>query len=233
MKKLLRHPLMSSALGWLIWAYMGLCARTIRWTVEGQDPARTAWAAEGGIIVAGWHSTILLLPSGWTRLMRHWPGRTGRVAMMVSLSRDGEAVAKAIAHMGLHAVRGSSNNKAKSHDKGGREALREALGLLNGNGVVCVTPDGPRGPAELVQNGPVIMARRARAPLLPYAVVSRPVRRLNSWDRFRIPFPFTRGAIVFGDLLYPDPALDREALRQALQVRLDDAMRRANALLDR
>jgi hypothetical protein len=38
---------------------------------------------------------------------------------------------------------------------------------------------------------------------------------------------------VFGDLLYPDPALDREALRQALQVRLDDAMRRANALLDR
>jgi lysophospholipid acyltransferase (LPLAT)-like uncharacterized protein len=64
-------------------------------------------------------------------------------------------------------------------------------------------------------------------------VVSRPVRRLNSWDRFRIPFPFTRGAIVFGDLLYPDPALDREALRQALQVRLDDAMRRANVLLDR
>ncbi len=229
MKKLLHHPVMTSLLGWLIWAYMALCNRTIRWTIEGHEQARSSWANQTGIIIAGWHSTILLLPAGWNRAIRHWPGRTGPTAMMVSLSRDGEPVARAIAHMDLHAVRGSSRNKAKTHDKGGREALREALGILKRNGAICVTPDGPRGPAETVQNGPIIMARRAKAPLLPYAVVSAPAKRLGSWDRFRIPFPFTRGAIVFGEMLQPDG--DRDSLRLELERRLKAAIQRAEDLV--
>jgi lysophospholipid acyltransferase (LPLAT)-like uncharacterized protein len=230
MKSFFRSAIVTSFIGWLIWAYMALCNRTIRWTIEGEHEAKTAWAAHPGLIVAAWHSTILLLPSGWTRLIRKWQPQKTKAAMLISLSKDGEPVAKAIKHLGLDAVRGSSTFKKKSRDKGGMRALAEALRIIKNGGVICITPDGPRGPAQVAQNGPVVMAQRTGAPILPYAIVSSPEKRLKTWDRFRIPYPFTRGAIIFGEIILPTPDDTRETLRQKLEDSLNAATVRAEAI---
>ena len=71
------------------------------------------------------------------------------------------------------------------------------------------------------------MAQRSSAPILPYAIVSSPRHRLNTWDGFRIPYPFSRGALVFGEAVIPNPEHDRETLRQKLEDNLNAAMRRA------
>lgn len=230
MKAIMRSAIITSLLGWIIWVYMAVCNRTIRWTVEGETQARETWAGSPNIIVAAWHSTILLLPSGWNQLIRKWPNQKTRTAMLISLSKDGEPVAKAIKHLGLEAVRGSSTHKRKKRDKGGMKALAEALRILKNGGGICITPDGPRGPAEIAQNGPVVMALRTGAPILPYAIVSAPRKRLDTWDGFRIPYPFSRGALVFGDAVVPKPGDDREALRQRLEDNLNTAMARAETL---
>ncbi len=231
MKRLMRSAIVTSLLGWIIWAYMALCNRTIRWRVEGEEEALKLWLTYPNIIVGAWHSTILLLPSGWNRIIQKWPKQKTRSAMLISLSKDGEPVAKAIKHLGLEAVRGSSKNRKKSHDKGGARALAQALRILKSGGGICITPDGPRGPAEIAQNGPIIMAQRTSAPILPYAIVSSPAKRLNTWDGFRIPYPFTRGALVFGKAVIPDKGDDRDALRLALETNLNIAMRRAEILV--
>lgn len=233
MKSVLRSPIVTSLLGWLIWAYMALCNRTIRWTIEGEEDARKVWLDYPNIIVAAWHSTILLLPSGWNRIIQKWPRQKSRSAMLISLSKDGEPVAKAIKHLGLEAVRGSSTHKGKKRDKGGMKALAEALRILKTEGGICITPDGPRGPAEVAQSGPIIMAQRTDAPILPYAIVSAPRKRLNTWDGFRIPYPFTRGALVFGEAVIPSKEADRETLRQQLEDNLNAAMARAEALVQK
>ena len=150
--------------------------------------------------------------------------------MLISLSKDGEPVAKAIKHLGLEAVRGSSTHKKKKRDKGGMKALAEALRILRNGGGICITPDGPRGPAEVAQNGPIIMAQRADAPILPYAIVSSPRKRLKTWDGFRIPYPFSRGALVFGEAVIPNGDEDRESLRLKLENSLNAAMARAETL---
>ncbi len=230
MKAIMRSAIVTSLLGWIIWIYMAVCNRTIRWTVEGEEEAGKTWAGSPNIIVAAWHSTILLLPSGWNRIIRKWPNQKTRTAMMISLSKDGEPVAKAIKHLGLEAVRGSSTHKRKKRDKGGMKALAEALRILKNGGGICITPDGPRGPAEIAQNGPVVMALRTGAPILPYAIVSTPRKRLNTWDGFRIPYPFSRGAVVFGDAVIPGPGDDREVLRQRLEKTLNTAMARAEEI---
>lgn len=230
MKAIMRSAIITSLLGWIIWLYMALCNRTIRWTVEGEDQARNTWVGSPNIIVAAWHSTILLLPSGWNRIIRKWPHQKTRTAMLISLSKDGEPVAKAIKHLGLEAVRGSSTHKGKKRDKGGMKALAEALRILKNGGGICITPDGPRGPAEIAQNGPVVMALRTGAPILPYAIVSAPRKRLDTWDGFRIPYPFSRGALVFGDAVIPASGDDRETLRQRLEDNLNAAMTRAETL---
>lgn len=230
MKAIFRSAIITSLLGWIIWAYMALCNRTIRWSVEGEEAAREIWLGYPNIIVAAWHSTILLLPSGWNRIIRKWPRQKTRSAMLISLSKDGEPVAKAIKHLGLEAVRGSSTHKRKKRDKGGVKALAEALRILKNGGGICITPDGPRGPAHVAQNGPIIMAQRSDAPILPYAIVSAPCHRLGTWDRFRIPYPFSRGALVFGEAVIPNKEDDRETLRQRLEDSLNAATERAEAM---
>lgn len=233
MKSLLRNGIVTTLLGWLIWAYMALCNRTIRWTIEGDEEALKVWLEHPSMIIAAWHSTILLLPSGWNRVIRKWPRQKKRAAMLISLSKDGEPVAKAIKHLGLEAVRGSSTHKRKKRDKGGMKALSEALRILKDEGGMCITPDGPRGPAQVAQNGPIIMSQRTNAPILPYAIVSAPRKRLNTWDGFRIPYPFTRGAVVFGECVIPAPGDDRETLRQRLEDNLNAAMARAEAIVQK
>lgn len=233
MKALLRSAPVTTLLGWIIWAYMALCNRTIRWRVIGEDQAKAVWLDHPNIIIASWHSTILLLPSGWNRIIRKWPKQKTRSAMLISLSKEGEPVAKAIGHMGLEAVRGSSTHKKKKRDKGGMRALAEALKILKNSGGICITPDGPRGPAEIAQAGPIIMSQRTGAPILPYAIISAPSERLETWDRFRIPLPFTRGAIVFGDAVIPRDGADKEDLRLELEKNLKMATALAEAKLQK
>lgn len=229
----MRSAIVTTFLGWIIWLYMALCGRTIHWTIEGEPDARQVWIDNSGVIVAAWHSTILLLPSGWNRIIRKWPEQKARSAMMISLSKDGEPVAKAIKHLGLEAVRGSSTHKRKKRDKGGVKALAEALRILKTGGAVCITPDGPRGPAQIAQNGPIVMSQRTGAPILPYVIVSSPRKRLGTWDGFRIPYPFTRGAIVFGEPVHATDSDDRETLRLKLEESLNTATKRAEDIVQK
>jgi lysophospholipid acyltransferase (LPLAT)-like uncharacterized protein len=233
MKSLLRHPIVSSVLGSLIWAYMVLCARTIRWTVEGEDRFREAWKADNGLIVAAWHSRIMLLPTIWSRIARKLPSKAHPTAMLISLSRDGEAVAKAIEHLGLDSVRGSSTHKRKRKDKGGLAALAEASKRLRAGSVMCITPDGPRGPAETVQPGPIVLAQRTGAAIVPYALDCAPVKRLNTWDRFMIPVPFARGAMVIGAPIFVDKSQESEASIQQVGYAMEAAYTRAAELIGR
>lgn len=210
---------------------MALCGRTIRWTIEGADTARAAWREHDAVIVAAWHSRILLLPSGWAKLMRKWPGRRAPSAMMISLSPDGEPVARAIRHLGLESIRGSSSHKQKQKDKGGAAAVAAAIRRLKKGGAICITPDGPRGPAQISQLGPILLAQRTNAVILPYALASVPARRLSTWDRFIIPYPFTRGAIVFGEPIRIQRGEDNEMARTGLEVALNAATERAEELV--
>jgi len=232
MKAFLRSAPVVAVLGFLIWAWMALVGRTVRWTIEGEAEVRAALAAEKpGLIVACWHETILLMPSGWNRAVRHWPEKRGRAAMMISLSPDGEAVARALKHLDLDVIRGSKGNKKKTNkDKGGMRAIAEAASRLRSGGYVCMTPDGPRGPRRIASQGAVTLAQRSGAAVLPYAISTRPAPRLKSWDRFIIPLPFTRGAIVFGPLIDCPREASPEALQDALQRGMDEATLRAERL---
>ena len=232
MKSLFRSKPVVILLGFLIWFWMVMIGRTLRWTVEGEHEAKAAWARAPGVVVAAWHSRIMLLPSGWMKCMRDWPGRDAKGAMLISLSGDGEPVARAIKHLGLEPIRGSAGNKKKANkDKGGARAIAESVRLLKSGGAVCITPDGPRGPREEVSLGAIMIAQRSGAPILPYALASRPAKRFDSWDRFILPWPFTKGAIVFGEMLQTPRSESPEALRAELQRRMDAATRRAEALV--
>ena len=180
---------------------MKICFATIRWTYEGREHADKVWADGGGVVCVFWHSRIGLAPASWDFT------RAQPIKAMISLSQDGEFIAKAVALLGFPAVRGSSANKDKAEAaKGGSRALRDGLKQLK-IGALAITPDGPRGPARIMAEGMPLMARMSGAPVLFIGASCSPAIRLNSWDRAVLPLPFSRGAIVYDIASFPEGAV--------------------------
>ncbi len=172
---------LASALGSLV-----VRAWRLTWRVDEQPrravPARAA-SGEGGAVWIMWHSRILL--GAGTQQGQN-------LAVLISMHGDGELIARTVGKMGFDPIRGSSS-------RGGRAALLAATRALHEGRQVAFTPDGPRGPRMSIQPGCVLAASRAGVPIIPVGFEARRAKRLRSWDRFVIPWPFTRVAVRFGE----------------------------------
>jgi hypothetical protein len=114
------------------------------------------------------------------------------------------------------------------------EAFREAVRFVESGGVMMVTPDGPRGPAQQLPSGPMVLARTRETPVVLVGFAARPALVLRSWDRTQIPLPFARGGAVFeaaGRVSRADGPEALEATRADWQARLNAVQARAEALV--
>ncbi len=219
----LRIPWVQATLAWVLAEWMRLCFATIRWTHENEGVAQEIWARGGGVLCVFWHSRIGLSPACWP-LDRAQPAKA-----LISLSPDGQFIAKAVARQGFPAIRGSSSNKDKAdRAKGGSQALRDGLRQLK-VGALAITPDGPRGPVNVMAEGLPLLAKLSGAPALFIGMSCRPAIRLGSWDRAVLPLPFARGAIVWDVAEYPQGA-DMAEVTAAWTQRLNAVEARADAL---
>lgn len=216
-----RNPVVQSALAWTLAQWMRFCIATIRWTHENQPVAEKVWNQGGGVLCVFWHSRIGLAPACWPL------GRAQPAKALISLSADGEFIAKAVARQGFPAVRGSSANKDKAAAaKGGSQALRDGLKQLK-VGALAITPDGPRGPVNVMAEGLPLMAKLSKAPALFIGMSCNPAIRLKSWDRAVLPLPFGKGAIVWDRADFPadadmaDVVADWTARLNAVEARAD------------
>ncbi len=182
-------------------------ARTLRIRREEATVA-PLWAARAPVIYAVWHGRVLLLPYLYGDRGSH---------VLASRSRDGELVARWIRRFGLDPVRGSST-------RGGGEALRRLAVALRRGREVVVVPDGPTGPREVLKEGVIALARLSGAPIVPVAVGASRQWRLGSWDEFRIPSPFARCVVRFGEPIRVPAALDRAA-QEATRKEVEAALR--------
>jgi lysophospholipid acyltransferase (LPLAT)-like uncharacterized protein len=180
--------------------YIRLVHATSRWRVEGAEAPRRRWAARQPFILAFWHGRLLLMPYCWDRATP--------ISMLISRHRDGQLIARTVAHFGIAAVAGSST-------KGGGRAMRAMLKALRAGECVGVTPDGPHGPRMRANAGLVNLAKLAGVPILPCSYSIRRGRLLGSWDRFLLALPFSRGEFRWGEPIHVAPDADMAALESA------------------
>lgn len=136
---------------------------------------------------------------------------------MVSASKDGGLLASVLERNGVEPVRGSTSRR-------GRQALLELTTWAERGYDLAITPDGPRGPLYVVQDGVTSLAQLTGLPVIPVSYQTSWKIHLKSWDRFQIPLPFARCVVRFGEpLLVPREATDaqREELRRELERRLN------------
>ena len=195
---------------------------TLSVRASGIDVLRPLWRARRPLIYAVWHGRILIVPWLNARLRRREGAR--RVRVLASRSRDGQLMAEFARRFGLDVVRGSSS-------RGGPQALRELVRAVRAGEDVAMVPDGPRGPAHRAQGGIVALAAATGALIVPLGVAARPAHRLASWDRFLVPTPFARCAVVVGPLIEVKRHDDREDARLRVERALQEATDAADALV--
>lgn len=188
------------------------------WRIErvGLDAVEARLSGGERFIFALWHARLLPL------IFTH---RGRSAAVLISRHRDGELIARLVERLGYVAARGSST-------RGGEEGARAMLRLAEEGHLLGVTPDGPRGPAEVVKPGLIYLASRTGFPVVPVAAAASPARRLSSWDGFRVPWPFARVVIGYGAPISVPARLD-DAQIETWRARVEGALHDLTADLAR
>jgi len=231
MKSLIRSPAVQWMLSMLLSGYIDLALATMRWRYVDTEAVDAAVAGPGGLIGAFWHGRIALAVN-CRKVLKHKPRR-----VLISLSKDGEFIANAVERLGFPAIRGSGGGpkaKSRAREKGGTTAFRQAVKFMADGGCLAITPDGPRGPNQVMQEGVVTLARMAQVPVHLFGLACSPGIQLGSWDKGRLPHLFSRGCVVFDGPCYAPRDADAEAceaLRLDWQNRLIAAQTRAEAIL--
>ena len=138
---------------------------------------------KGNFAIASWHQNC------FAGILSH---TKENVTILVSRSFDGEIISHASESIGIYSVRGSSS-------RGGREALDGLVETLHSGKSIAITVDGPRGPAHKPKAGIFSAAFRGDVAILPLAAVADRYWTFKSWDRFRLPKPFSRIYVVYGE----------------------------------
>lgn len=162
-----------------------LWAKTLRLQLE--DPHNgVALVRDQPVIFAIWHNRLLMLPPPFDRWFP-----TRQSIGLISASRDGDLVSLLIERSGYGTIRGSTSRK-------GVIALRQLVDALAADSNVLFTPDGPRGPVYEVSPGVIFVAQKSGAPIVPLHMEYSGCWRLNSWDRFCVPRPFSKVRFILG-----------------------------------
>jgi lysophospholipid acyltransferase (LPLAT)-like uncharacterized protein len=159
-------------------------------------------------VIAHWHGDEL----GILHLLKPY-----NVSCIISTSKDGEIMNKAVQLLGAETVRGSST-------RGGTQALKGIIRLKKRGRRPSVAVDGPKGPIYQVKPGVFQISRLTGLPIVPISFhATRFHRFAKAWNQSRLPLPFAKVTIVWGDPL-PSVRKEQDPKDKTLSSQLKEAI---------
>ena len=154
-----------------------------------------------------------------------------KLHVLVSRSRDGEIIADVVERWGFKTVRGSKGKK------GAVEATMQMISILKNGENCAMMVDGPKGPARVVKDGVIKIAKMAGVPIVPvYWYSKNPTfAKFPSWDEMRCPIFSTNLINLYGEPIYVPQDGDEQAEENAriqLQNSLENLEKEASKAFD-
>ncbi len=144
---------------------------------------------------------------------------------LASLSQDGEYMARLLTKLGWQVIRGSSSRGAS------RSLLKLYRQLKEGNST-AITPDGPTGPIYNVKPGIIYLQQRSGGYLVPLGSAAEQKKNFASWDKYMLPFPFSKAVLVIGKpIKFQEGSLTMEEKAKILAEAINAAERKAENIL--
>ncbi len=148
------------------------------------------------VIYAFWHGRQFIL-------VRYMSNKN--ISIMSSTSRDGILQANILKKFKYEIISGSSAKSPVRALIGSVQKMREGYD-------VGFAVDGPRGPLHRVKPGAIFLAKKMQAPIIPISFSANPSIILKSWDKYLLPKPFAKSAIIFGEPFYPSSNLNSNSV---------------------
>jgi lysophospholipid acyltransferase (LPLAT)-like uncharacterized protein len=192
----------------IIYVAFRLFSLTLRFKWRNREHLEPLLRGDKPVIFAFWHQDLVA-----TTRLGAYARRFRPIAIMTSLSRDGEVYSILLRWLGFTVVRGSSSRGAV------RGIIRLKRALESGTSV-AVAVDGPLGRPRVVKPGVVLLAKLTDAPIVPFTILLARKKTLHSWDACEVPAPFSHGEVIIHPPVYVPPAADHqtiEAIRKQLE----------------
>lgn len=159
----------------------------LKWTLRFKIIMSPKIDTQQQYLLAFWHGKQLL-----PALYKFTDHKTPLCAL-VSPSRDGALLSTFLNKLGYETVRGSSRD-------GGARALLEIKSKLEQGYSMGIAVDGPIGPMHEVKPGIIFLAKKLNLPVIAVgSASSRFWQFRKAWDKFQLPKPFAKCALVFSD----------------------------------
>ena len=128
-----------------------------------------------------------------------------KMAVLISLSKDGEIMKGISENLGFTTVRGSSS-------KGAARGLLAAIKKVKEGHHFAIAVDGPRGPIYKVKEGLPAISQKTGVPILPARAYPTKAKIFEkSWNKAKFPKPFSTIEIRFGEFeVYDSQALEQK-----------------------
>jgi lysophospholipid acyltransferase (LPLAT)-like uncharacterized protein len=143
---------------WLVFVLVRVVSATLRYRWTDRSGYFDS-GSPGPAIYCVWHNRLALcLVPYYAYAKKH--NQTPGMAALVSASKDGGLLASILQCFGVQPVRGSSSRR-------GPQALLELTSWAERGYDLAITPDGPRGPRYVVQEGIIALAQVTGLPIIP------------------------------------------------------------------
>jgi len=182
--------------------------RSLRLRVVGDEQLEELRHRHGPLCFCAWHA-LMLVP------VYHHLFNDGY--LVVSEHADGELIGRVVGRIGYTLIRGSTT-------RGGARALIQAIRAVRSGREIGITPDGPRGPRHVVQPGIVLLAQKSGCPIVPMGFASAWYWEFGSWDRFRLPKPWSHAELRYGEPVFVPSELSEEGV-ETWRRRVEEALK--------
>lgn len=159
-----------------------------------------------------WHRHIFSVIAYLSLYHRHT-----KMTALVSGSEDGRLLQTLLKAFGFDIVEGSSSSE-------GYASLLKLHRISHEEGLILITPDGPKGPPTKIKPGALHISAFSRNPLVCIHVSYGSFWQLKSWDRACLPKPFSSCVITISELVSSVPSsmnLENETFVHNLELNLD------------
>ena len=185
-KKILKNITIQKILAFIVALYIFFVRLTSKINYINLSIPQSFWKNNKPFILAFWHNQLMMIAYTWKS--------SKKINILASSHSDGRfgAIVGKYFHL---------NNISTSVD-GSNLTIRTIYKKLKEKSYIGITPDGPRGPKEIVSEGIVKIAKVTNIPIIPCGFWSSKNFRLNSWDSFLVTLPFSKCYFVWQKPLY-------------------------------
>lgn len=96
----------------------------------------------------------------------------------------------------------------------GKEALKQVVDHLKTGYNTLITPDGPAGPPRFLKKGVILMGAESGIPVVPLKIIPSGFLLLPTWDKKRIPLPFSTIRVVFEKPIMVTDSYQEKTMRE-------------------